>query len=146
MPNHFNRMKSEYHLERISKVIDFLRQHPEQDLSLEEVAAIAMFSKFHFHRIFKEITGETLCRYIKRLRMEKVCDYLEKDDSVEIKELWSRLGYNTASHFSKDFRRFYGCTPSQYQKQIRNKKINEIKSEVKIVEQITNIVPEKQNY
>ncbi|GAT62525.1 helix-turn-helix domain-containing protein [Paludibacter jiangxiensis] len=127
-------MNSDHHLERIKKTIEYLKENPGKNMSLKEVASIAMFSEYHFHRIFKKVTGETPRRYIKRLRMEKACSYLKSDESIEIQELWSRLGYSTASHFSKDFRIFYGCTPSQYQKKIKEKKINEIKAGIKIME------------
>ncbi len=110
-------MENLYYVERVRKVIDYLKNNPNTDLSLKKIATIAMFSEFHFHRIFKEVTGETLRRYVKRLRMEKAGACLANDHSVVLKELWTQLGYSTASHFSRDFRHFYGCSPSQYQKQ-----------------------------
>ncbi len=110
-------MENLYYVERVKKVVDYLKNNPNTDLSLKKIATIAMFSEFHFHRIFKEVTGETLRRYVKRLRMEKAGACLAHNNSMVIKELWGQLGYSTASHFSKDFRHFYGCSPSQYQKQ-----------------------------
>jgi AraC family transcriptional regulator len=128
----FVSMKNQYYLERVKIVIGYLRNNPNTDLSLKKVASVAMFSEFHFHRIFKEVTGETLRQYVKRLRMEKAGAYLLNDESVAIKELWSKLGYCTASHFGKDFRHFYGCSPSQYRKQCRANRMqkNKIKSTV----------------
>ncbi|MBP1640595.1 MAG: DNA-binding protein [Bacteroidetes bacterium] len=126
-------MENLYYLERVKKVIDYLKSNPSTDISLKKIATIAMFSEFHFHRIFKEATGETLRQYIKRLRMEKAGICLENDDSIAIKELWSQLGYCTASHFSKDFRHFYGCSPSQYQKQRRANKMRKSRSKATVV-------------
>ncbi len=56
---------------RINRVIDHVRAHLAEDLSLERLAHHAAFSPFHFHRIFWAITNETLFAFIQRLRLER---------------------------------------------------------------------------
>ena len=48
-----------HHLRRVNAVIDYIEAHLDEDLSLENLAAVAHFSPFHFHRIFTGYVGET---------------------------------------------------------------------------------------
>ena len=51
-------LKNEY-LSRLNRTIDYIHSHSHEDLNLGRLAEVACFSKFHFHRIFKAIIGET---------------------------------------------------------------------------------------
>jgi AraC family transcriptional regulator len=63
----FNRLEYE---KRANRVIDHIRDHLGEALSLAELARVAAFSPFHFHRVFKALTHETLFGYVQRLRIE----------------------------------------------------------------------------
>ena len=64
---------------RINRVFEFIDQNLESDLSLDVVSEVAFFSPFHFHRVFKFITGETLNEYVTRRRIEtSALDLLHK--------------------------------------------------------------------
>ncbi|MEA2026248.1 MAG: AraC family transcriptional regulator [Chloroflexota bacterium] len=56
------------YVERVNAVIDYIEAHLGDDLTVEELAEVAHFSPFHFHRIFSAMTGETLGHFIGRLR------------------------------------------------------------------------------
>ncbi len=56
---------------RINLAVDFIENNLDRDFTLEEIAAVAGFSKYHFHRIFHIFTEETLFQFIQRLRLEK---------------------------------------------------------------------------
>lgn len=56
---------------RINRVIDYIEANIDKDLSLEELANVAHFSPFHFHRIFSAMVGETLNGFTQRIRIEK---------------------------------------------------------------------------
>src|SRR5579884_1278063 len=62
--------KQEYH-DRVNRVLDYIAQHPDGELSLATLSRISGFSPFHFHRIFQGITGETLNSHVRRVRLEK---------------------------------------------------------------------------
>ena len=68
-------MNKEQHIKeyisRINKVIDYIEINITTELNLDALASTANFSKFHFHRIFKNLVGETLNKYINRVRIEK---------------------------------------------------------------------------
>lgn len=102
-----------YH-KRINAAIDFIAAHLHDKLTLQKVAAEAGFSPFHFHRIFKSITGETLTCYIKRQRMEKASKMLRHETGKEINEVAAAAGYFSAANFSRDFKAFFGVTPQEY--------------------------------
>jgi len=58
-------LRAEY-TARINRVTDYIELNISKDLSLQEIANVAHFSPFHFHRIFTAIVGETLNGFIKR--------------------------------------------------------------------------------
>ena len=55
--------------ERIVRTLVYIQQHLDDELELEQVAGVAAFSSFHFHRIFRGLIGETLKEHIRRLRL-----------------------------------------------------------------------------
>ncbi len=106
-------MINTYYIERINKVIDYIENNVSSKLQLNELAEVAMFSKFHFHRIFKSVTGENLNEFIKRIRMIKSYRLLQVDKSLSIKDLAIKIGYNSTANFSRDFKGFHGISPTQ---------------------------------
>jgi AraC family transcriptional regulator len=79
-------MTNKYYIERINKVIDYIEVNLDSKLLLAELAEVAMFSKYHFHRIFKNVTGENLNEFIKRMRMIKAYRFLQVDKTLEIRD------------------------------------------------------------
>jgi AraC-like DNA-binding protein len=63
--------------ERIVRTLVYIQQHLDDDLELDQVAGVAAFSSFHFHRIFRGLVGETLKEYIRRLRLERAARNLK---------------------------------------------------------------------
>jgi AraC family transcriptional regulator len=104
----------EEHKKRIIKAIAYIDNNLDADLSLEKMAGIGMYSPFHFHRIFKLITGETLQNYIIRKRIEKSAFYLAVKKNIELKELYLDLGFSNHSVFSKTFKKYYGIAPTAF--------------------------------
>ncbi|BDS14751.1 AraC family transcriptional regulator [Aureispira anguillae] len=104
----------EDYISRINKVIHYIEEHLEANLSLEKVAKIAHYSPFHFHRIFKAVTNETLNAYLTRKRIEKVASILMRKKQVSITSLALQYGFSSNSSFSRTFKRFYGVSPRQF--------------------------------
>ena len=63
-------LRQEY-ISRINRVLDYIEQHLDQDLSLEILAGVANFSRFHFHRLFRALMGETVVRLESCVRMSR---------------------------------------------------------------------------
>ena len=57
--------------EVVNQAIDYILQHTEEELTLNEVAEYCHFSKFYFSRLFKEQTGESVYAYIRRIKLEQ---------------------------------------------------------------------------
>lgn len=84
------------YLNRINRVFKFIDENLDADLSLHKISEIAFFSPFHFHRIFKFITGETLNEYVNRQRIEKsALAVLHKN--LTMSEIAHRYGFNSYS-------------------------------------------------
>lgn len=106
----------EEYKKRIVKTIQYIDANLDTDLSLEKIAEVSAYSPFHFHRIFKIITGETLQNYIIRRKIEKSALFLAVHKSMEIKEIYLDLGFSNHSVFSKTFKKYYGLPPSKFRK------------------------------
>lgn len=101
--------------ERFSMLCNYINAHCTEDLSLDELANEAGFSKYHFVRLFKEITGTTCHNYLlgRRLLFAKP---LLADFSLPITEVAMRSGFNSLATFNRIFKFQIGCTPSEFRK------------------------------
>ncbi|MGE7859596.1 AraC family transcriptional regulator [Bacillus mobilis] len=105
--------RNEY-LRRIYKVQDYIESHIDDSLSIEELADVAGFSKFHFHRIFKGIVDEPLSRYVNRLKLERATHLLTYRTDMTITDIAYHFGFTDSAVFSRAFKSHYGISPSQY--------------------------------
>jgi len=106
----------EEYKKRIVKTIQYIDNHIDADLSLEKVSEVSAYSPFHFHRIFKLVTGETLQNYIIRKKIEKSALHLALHKNMEIKTIYWDLGFSNHSVFCKTFKKYYGLTPTEFRK------------------------------
>ncbi|MEK4913277.1 AraC family transcriptional regulator [Bacillus sp. FSL E2-8887] len=105
--------RNEY-LRRVYKVQDYIESHINDSLSIEELADVAGFSKFHFHRIFKGIVDESLSRYVNRLKLERATNLLTYRTDMTITHIAYHFGFTDSAVFSRTFKNYYGVSPSQY--------------------------------
>jgi AraC family transcriptional regulator len=99
--------------ERILRVLLHIQQHLDDPLDLERLAALAHFSPFHFHRVFRGMVGEPVKAHLRRLRLERAALRL-KHGRVRVTELAFGAGYETPEAFSRAFRARFGVAPSEY--------------------------------
>ena len=105
------------YIKRVNTALKYIDLHLASDkLSLENVSRIALFSPFHFHRIFKIIIGETLNAYINRKRLEKASAGLIHKKNCNINELALQSGFSSNSAFTRAFKKFYSVSPSEFRK------------------------------
>ncbi len=113
--------KDDY-IQNVYKVIFYIEQNYNKDLTLEELSKVASFSKYHFHRIFKSIVGENVGDYIRRVRLSSTT--LKFKTNQKITEIALDSGYETNSSFSKAFKKHFGITPKEFSKNAKKKKGN----------------------
>ena len=98
---------------RVRRAIELMHAHLDRELPLEEIAAAAFLSPFHFARLFKKLTGASPHAYLAALRVTRARSLLAETD-LSVSEVSARVGYGTPSHFAKAFRQATGLTPRAY--------------------------------
>lgn len=98
---------------RVGLAIQHLEQHLDDDLSLPELADVASFSPFHFHRIFRALTGEGVAERVRRLRLERAAARL-RNTSRSILEIALEAGYQAHESFTRAFEAAFHTSPSHY--------------------------------
>jgi AraC family transcriptional regulator len=107
---------TELYTQRIDQTIAYISQHLSEAMNLDTVASVSGFSPFHFHRIFKAMTGETPQSYINRLRLEKAANLLVKSPVARITEIAFKCGFSSSAVFARSFKKYYGISASDYAK------------------------------
>jgi len=105
------KLNNEYRM-RINRTMNYIQVHYAEELSLEKLASIACFSKFHFHRLFRAMVGETLNDYVQRIRLDKSIRKLTTDRDKPITDIALECGFSGSQNFARLFKSHYGVTPS----------------------------------
>lgn len=94
------------------------RDHADRNfaeaLTLDELAAVAMLSKFHFLRLFKIVYGQTPAAYLSERRVERAQDLL-RTTNLTVTEVCHAVGFSSLGSFSSRFAEVTGETPSAFQ-------------------------------
>ncbi len=104
--------EQDYH-ERIVRTLVYIQKHLDDDLQLDDLAAVAAFSRFHFHRVFRGLVGESLKEHIRRLRLERAARNL-KQSGEPITQTALEAGFETHEAFTRAFSDMFGASPSAY--------------------------------
>ena len=98
---------------RIGRVVDYLHDHLEDELNLDLLADVAVMSRWHWHRVYTAMQGETVAATVRRLRLSRAADRLANSDA-DIGEIARRAGYTTSEAFGRAFKQSYSLTPGAY--------------------------------
>lgn len=99
----------------ITKALRYLSEHIEQTPTVAELAALCNISEVYFRKQFKACVGVSPCEYRNALRLSRAKSYLEYGE-ISVQEISHMLGYSTVSHFIKEFKQRYACSPLRYRK------------------------------
>jgi AraC-like DNA-binding protein/DNA gyrase inhibitor GyrI len=105
---------SNHYTERINLVLDHVSAHLTSNLSLNALADVAGFSPFHFHRLFRALTGETLNAFVTRKRLERAAQLMRGSPGASITAIALECGFSAPSDFTRTFKKQYGLAPSQW--------------------------------
>lgn len=101
---------------RLHKVLAHIDEHLDRQISLEELADIAHFSAFHFHRVFAAWAGETLGDYQRRRRLEVAALRLATRRAASVLHVAVSVGFGSTEAFSRAFRAHFGSPPSVWRR------------------------------
>ena len=103
----------DYH-RRIARVIEAILEDPAAPHTVESLASVANLSPFHFHRIYRALTGEGLAETVQRLRLARAARRLN-DAGASVTEVALDAGYESPQAFARAFRGFAGLSPREFQ-------------------------------
>lgn len=117
----------------INIVMDYIEEHYSRKLSLQETSAVISYSPFHFHRLFKGVTGENPNDYIRRIRLEKALLKMINNQEQTLSEVAIDCGFSSLGDFSRAFKNYYRRNASEVRALLLNndnRKICEIDSKI----------------
>ncbi len=99
----------------INKAINYIFNHIEEDITVEDVARHCAYSKYHLMRMFKQDTDEALYQFIKRVRLERSAWRLKVEKEKSITEIGGEYGYSS-SNFATAFKKHLDISPADFRK------------------------------
>lgn len=103
---------------RLKRVLEFIDTHVETNMSLDDIAAEACLSRFHFIRAFKRSMGVTPLAYVTDVRISRA-KHLLRSTKQTVDEISTMLNFSSASNFTRAFKRTVGSAPKVYRDGIR---------------------------
>jgi AraC-like DNA-binding protein len=103
----------------IEAAIEYMKNHLDQPLKVDDVAAHFSYSLSHFFTLFKQRTGYSPIHYFNYLKAQKACQYLSFT-GMSVKEISFALGFNDPLYFSRLFKKIMSTSPLQYRKEYRH--------------------------
>jgi AraC family transcriptional regulator len=101
----------------LQRVISYINEYLQDELSLAELARTAKLSPHHFATAFKASTGISPHQYVIKRRIDRARDLLRRDDKT-ISEIAYAVGFSSQSHLTANFRRMTGLTPRKFRQSL----------------------------
>jgi transcriptional regulator GlxA family with amidase domain len=111
--------------QQIAKVLSWLKLNFTQDLSMEELATKAYMSPSTFRQHFRSLTDMSPLQYLKNLRLQEARQ-LMMNESIDANSAAVRVGYESASQFSREYTRLFGEPPIRDMKKLRQHSLNKV--------------------
>jgi AraC-like DNA-binding protein len=99
----------------VERAIATMRENLDKEVTIDDLARAAMFSKFHFSRVFRRVTGVSPGRFLTALRIHQAKRLLSTT-SLKVTDVCNRVGYNSVGTFSSKFSRSVGLAPAEYRR------------------------------
>ena len=99
--------------ERLNAAMNYINANYMNDISVEDAARIAGFSKFHFSRLFKQFTDQTFCGYLNQRRIN-AAETLLLNPRLSVTDVALQSGFSSLSTFNRTFRTLKSCTPTEF--------------------------------
>jgi AraC family transcriptional regulator len=99
---------------RLRAVVEYIEEHLDASLTLEQMAAIARHSPYHFARQFKAATGVPPYQYVILRRIDRARQLLQTGASLSLADVAAEVGFSDQSQFCRHFKRLLGVTPGRF--------------------------------
>ncbi len=100
---------------RLLRVLDHIHDNPAGDLSLDALSDVAAMSRFHWHRVFRAMTGETLAQAVRRIRMQRASYLLAMTDQP-LAAIAASVGMENLTSFNRAFAEAFLMSPTAFRK------------------------------
>lgn len=100
-------------ISNVEKAIDMIYSHFSEPLDIETIASLCGYSKSHFCKIFKNITGETFHNVLNNHRLKIACSLLKETD-LSVETIATKCGFADSKSFCRVFKQIFGITPGNY--------------------------------
>ena len=107
--------KQREYVEKITSICNYIGEHYAEDLTLEEIAERAGFSKYHFTRLFRQVTNVSFYKYLSQKRISHAKELLISG-SYSIMEVAYLSGFSSHGSFTRMFRQVTGVSPNEFRK------------------------------
>lgn len=105
--------KQKEYIEKFDLIFDYIHNNYMKEISLDTIAGIANFSKFHFSRLFKQFTNMSFYDYLNKERIQ-VAETLLLDPKLSITEVAFQSGFSSISTFNRVFKNMKKCSPTEF--------------------------------
>lgn len=122
--------KQKGYIEKFNMIFDYINDNYMDEISLDTIADVAGFSKFHFSRLFKQFTDMSFYNYLNQRRV-KEAEKLLLNPNLSITEVAMRSGFSSISTFNRVFKNFKECTPTEFIKLYQRH--NRVKSSINML-------------
>lgn len=106
------KIKENKNIEMVKKSIGYIKKHINEQISVGDIAVYTGYSKYHFCRCFKEVTGMTVNSYITGIKIDYAKEILE-NKKISVSEVSEMCGFSDISYFTKIFKKYTGMLPSK---------------------------------
>ncbi len=120
--------ESEYRVQEIKQVLQYIHEHVHEKIHLSELAGVAGMNEQYFCRFFKGMTGKTPVDYMNGYRIEQIAELLAKSNK-KIIEICYENGFENFSYFIRKFKEYKGVTPKEYRKLQQNVSVHPTEGE-----------------
>ena len=103
------------HLTQVQRAVDYIEDHLQDDLSVDQIADVACFSRWHFQMVFSSAVGETLKDYIRKRRLSNALIALGTGDE-RILDIALNAGFESQESFTRAFKNMFGVNPGECRK------------------------------
>ncbi|WP_274366165.1 helix-turn-helix domain-containing protein [Paenibacillus thermotolerans] len=119
-------------------VMDYIEEHLSEKLTLHKLSELVSYSPFHFHRLFKAVTDESLNDYVKRTRLEHAMKKIALNPNRSLSEISDECGFSSIADFSRSFKNYFGINASQFKESTTDKNRKICEMDRKITERYFN--------